>query len=46
VIVAALATTSGVTTHSEGKTAWFTLTAPADCGRAGRRAEPELEAGA
>ncbi len=46
VIVAALATTSGVTTRPGGKTAWFTLTTPADPGRAGRRAEPELEAGA
>ena len=44
-IVAALATTSGITTSPHGKTSWFTLTAPDNPAAAMRRAEPELEAG-
>ncbi len=42
-IVAALATTSGMTARPGGKTAWFTLTAPAEPARTIRHAEPEPE---
>ena len=42
-IVAALATASGIAVGPDGKTAWFTLTAPEP---GNSRAEPELEAGA
>jgi anti-sigma regulatory factor (Ser/Thr protein kinase) len=40
-IVAALATDSGVTAKPDGKTAWFTLTAPAAMTERDRHAEPE-----
>jgi anti-sigma regulatory factor (Ser/Thr protein kinase) len=40
-IVAALATDSGVTARPDGKTAWFTLTAPAATTERDRQAEPE-----
>lgn len=45
-IVAALATTSGCTTTTRGKTAWFTLTAQHAVPGTGREPERELEAGA
>jgi len=45
-IVAALSTDHGVMTSSQGKTAWFTLTAESGPAQAAQHAEPELEAGA
>lgn len=44
-IVTAVAADSGITARRDGKTAWFTLTAP-DPSPSARMAEPEPEAGA
>jgi hypothetical protein len=45
-IVAALATSSGVTANRQGKTAWFTLAAPPSRSPDGRHAGYEAEPGA
>ncbi len=45
-LVAALAADSGFSNRPDGKTAWFTLTAPDDSARSARMADPQAEAGA